>query len=60
MEDFLVGNVSVTLLIKMLLSSPALFACITSLKETLASKHMGIRLGRKSLCVSIQKNVDEV
>lgn len=60
MEDFLVGTVSVTLLIKMLLSSPALFACITSLKETLASKHMGISLGSKRLCVSIQKNVDGV
>lgn len=42
MEGFLAENVSVTLLIKMLLSSHALFACVMSLKETLASKHMGI------------------
>lgn len=49
-----------TLLIKMLLSSPAVFACIMSLKETLASKHMGISLGSKRLCVAIQNNVDDV
>lgn len=60
MEDLLVENMSVTLLIKMLLSSPALFACITSLKETLASKHIGISLGRKKLCISVQNNVDDV
>lgn len=44
MEGFLAENVSVTPLIKMLLSSRALFACIMSLKETSASKHMGISM----------------
>lgn len=46
LEGFLTENVSVTLLIKMLLSSYALFACIMSLKEILASKHMGISMGK--------------
>lgn len=44
-EGFLAENVSVTLLIKMLLSSQAPSTCITSLKETLVSKHMGVSLG---------------